>query len=138
MNKKKIFKGLGIGLIIVLMACGVFYYKVLKPVFKEHKRVRSLTIKNINLAEVKDGEYSGQFSYGKETNIKVVVTVEAGEIVTLNVVENGDTDYAKKAAAGIKKEILKQQKNNVDVVSGATTTSKAILKAVEIALSKGL
>ena len=138
MNKKKIFKGLGIGLIIVLMACGVFYYKVLKPVFKEHKRVRSLTIKNINLAEVKDGEYSGQFSYGKENNIKVVVTVEAGEIVTLNVVENGDTDYAKKAAAGIKKEILKQQKNNVDVVSGATTTSKAILKAVEIALSKGL
>jgi len=28
--------------------------------------------------------------------------------------------------------------NNVDVVSGATTTSKALLKAVESALSSGL
>lgn len=138
MDKKKIIKGLGIGLIIALIVLGVFYHKILRPVFKEHERVRSLTIENINLAEVKDGEYRGGFSYGEKTNIKVVVTVEAGEIVTFDIVENGSTDYAKKAAVGIKKEILKQQINNVDIVSGATTTSKAILKAVEIALNKGL
>jgi uncharacterized protein with FMN-binding domain len=41
-------------------------------------------------------------------------------------------------AEGVVKSILDQQKNDVDVVSGATTTSKALLKAVENALVKGL
>jgi len=36
------------------------------------------------------------------------------------------------------KRVLEQQRNDVDAVSGATTTSKALLRAVENALNKGL
>jgi uncharacterized protein with FMN-binding domain len=50
---------------------------------------------------------------------------------------NRTTKYARMAEAVVK-NILDQQKNDVDVVSGATTTSKALLKTVENALAKGL
>jgi len=33
-------------------------------------------------------------------------------------------------------KVIDEQKTNVDEISGATTTSKALLKAVESALSK--
>jgi uncharacterized protein with FMN-binding domain len=33
--------------------------------------------------------------------------------------------------------MIREQKNNVDAVSGATTTSKALIKAVENALITG-
>jgi len=39
-------------------------------------------------------------------------------------------------AEGVFTKIVKQQKVDVDVVTGATTTSKAFMKAAENALSK--
>ena len=52
-------------------------------------------------------------------------------------VKNRDTRHAR-MAQGVVKSVLDQQKNDVDAVSGATTTSKALLKAIEKALEKGL
>jgi uncharacterized protein with FMN-binding domain len=37
-------------------------------------------------------------------------------------------------AEGIKHKIIRQQKINIDAVTGATTTSKIFLKAIEIAI----
>ncbi|GAB1456487.1 hypothetical protein MASR2M48_17950 [Spirochaetota bacterium] len=48
---------------------------------------------------------------------------------------SGDTKQAK-MAEGVFASIISEQKNDVAVVSGATTTSKAFLKAIENALNE--
>jgi uncharacterized protein with FMN-binding domain len=104
-------------------------------VSREIKEVRELKIENIDLNLVKSGAYEGDFSYG---NYKYVVNVivEKHKIMEINIINNRNTKYSK-MAEGVIQEILTEQKSNVDAISGATTTSKALLKAVENALNKG-
>ena len=96
--------------------------------------VRNAEIKDIDLNEIADGKYTGEFSYG-ETRCMVEVIVKDHRIEAINVLECGTPEYASKAEA-VLDSIIDKQKTNVDAVSGATTTSKALLKAVESALSK--
>ena len=102
----------------------------------EVKAVRNMPINHVDLPKVKDGGYNGDFTYGGFT-YEVGVTVASGRIKDIAVVKNRTTKHAKMAEAVVK-SILEQQRNDVDAVSGATTTSKALLKAVENALEKGL
>ena len=102
----------------------------------EVKAVRAMPISHIDLGKVKDGQYAGDFSYGGFT-YEVAVTVAGHQMKEVTVVRNRTTKHAR-MAEGVLKAILGQQKNDVDAISGATTTSKALLKAVEKALEKGL
>jgi len=102
----------------------------------EVKAVRSMPINHVNLGQVKDGEYMGDFAYGGFA-YEVAVTVASHQIKDIKILKNRTTKHAK-MAEGVVKSILDQQKNDVDAISGATTTSKALLKAVESALEKGL
>jgi uncharacterized protein with FMN-binding domain len=102
---------------------------------EEMLRVRSMEIAPVDLSQVRDGTHRGQFTYGGYTYI-VEVSVSGGRITSIVPVANRDTGPAK-AAEGVIPRILEEQRNDVDVVSGATTTSKALLKAVETALSNG-
>ncbi len=61
------------------------------------------------------------------------MTVKDHKIAGIKMITNRNTAYAKKAE-GVIQKILEKQSPNVDTVSGASTTSKAILKAVENAL----
>ena len=102
----------------------------------EVKAVRSMPINHVDLSQVKDGEYSGEYTYGGFSyEVKVMVADHHMKDIVLT--RNRTTKQAK-MAEGVVKTILDQQKNDVDVVSGATTTSKALLKCVENALVKGL
>ena len=102
----------------------------------EVRAVRAMPIDHVDLAEVKDGTYDGDFAYGG-FDYQVRVTVASHQIKDIAVVKNRRTRQAR-MAEGVVPRILDQQKNDVDAVSGATTTSKALLKAVERALTKGL
>ena len=102
----------------------------------EVKAVRNMPISHVDLTKVKDGAYKGDFTYGGFT-YEVAVTVASGQIKDIGVVMNRTTRHAK-MAEDVVKSILDQQRNDVDAVSGATTTSKALLKAAENALEKGL
>jgi uncharacterized protein with FMN-binding domain len=102
----------------------------------EVKAVRSMPINHVDLSKEKDGDYRGDFSYGGFT-YEVQVSVANHLIKDITVVKNRTTRHAK-MAEGVVKSILGLQKNDIDAVSGATTTSKALLKAVENALAKGL
>lgn len=64
---------------------------------------------------------------------KVKTIVEAHRIVDIKIIQNRDTKHAK-SAEGVIPEIIKEQTPNVDAISGATTTSKALMKAVEKSL----
>ncbi len=81
-----------------------------------------------------DGEYTGS-AMGYNGPITVVVTVTDGKIARVKVVSGEDDDpYYTWAIKEIPGAIEKANSPDVDTVSGATTSSKAIISAVKDAL----
>jgi len=99
---------------------------------KELTEVRTMEIQPIPLQAIPDGRYEGRFTYSN-FEYAVEVLVENHQITGIRVLQNRTSDYAKKAEVVLEK-VVKEQKTNVEAVTGATTTSKALLKAVENAL----
>ena len=97
-------------------------------------KIRKIHIENIGLTKVNDGIYQGEAKAGSYT-YKVKVKVDNHKIVNINGVDNRKSPYVT-YAEGVFTKIVKQQKVDVDAVTGATTTSKAFMKATENALSK--
>ncbi len=101
---------------------------------RSYEDIRQMSIQNVNLDQLEDGVYQGEFAYGQYT-YHAEVTVKNHRIEEIKL-SHGNKSKQAKAAEGVIDTILTEQKVDVDVVSGATTTSKAILKAVENALSQ--
>jgi uncharacterized protein with FMN-binding domain len=99
---------------------------------QEMIRVRQMDIRNVDLNTIRDGGYVGSFSYGG-FEYKVKTIINGHKIADIEILQNKNTKRAK-LAEGVLPEILKRQTPNVDAVSGATTTSKALMKAVENSL----
>lgn len=100
---------------------------------QEMLRVREMEIQNVDINSLRDGEYIGSFSYsGFEYRVKTIVSGQ--KIKDIMILHNRDTKHAKRAE-GVISEIVKNQTPNVDAISGATTTSKALMKAVENSLN---
>jgi len=103
---------------------------------KEMMAVRRMEIENVKPDSIQDGEYIGSFSYsGFEYKVKTIV--KAHRIIDIEILQNRDTKHAKNAE-GVIPEIIEKQTPNVDAVSGATTTSKALMKAVENSLDSSV
>ena len=90
------------------------------------------TVGVVDLSLVRDGVWEGS-----DRNTTVAVTVKGHRIVQIDYLEHGWTTVGRKAQY-IRNDIIERQSLQVDVVSGATITSKSILKAVETALMKGM
>lgn len=127
---KKAFKILGIvfAVLFVLMIGAVVVIKSLG--LPEEAPVIQINYVDIN--NVPDGIYKGKCDAGL---VKVEVTVEVKDkkihAITIDKHDNGLGKKAEK----IVERVVKEQSLEVDVVSGATHSSKAILKAVETALT---
>ena len=67
-----------------------------------------IPIEDVDFTKVADGTYKGTFSYSKTTTT-VEIAVKDHKIETLNILEHGTTDYAKKAVEGIEKNVLEAQ-----------------------------
>ncbi|MDR0643205.1 MAG: FMN-binding protein, partial [Treponema sp.] len=81
-----------------------------------------------------DGTYRGEYDLPK-TPVKVMLDVhtENARITAIEIVKHQCSPIGKKAEK-ITDSIIEQQSLQVDAISGATGSSKAILKAVEAAL----
>lgn len=119
--------------IIVPGIIAVVFFGYVSPTFKEYKRVAQLPISKIELSEIDNGTYHGTYSYASR-KIDVEVEVQNHTISKIDILERDNGGYTTKAAEQIPLIIIKQQNNSVDAISGATTSSKAILKAIENAL----
>ena len=103
---------------------------------KEYQRViTSIEIEDIDLSRVADGEYRGECD-AVIVKATVLVKVKDHRITEIQLVEH-------KHGRGEKAEVLPEkvvasQSLKVDTITGATSSSKAILKAVEQALLKGI
>jgi len=108
----------------------VFLASCMSP---EVKSVRALAIESVDLSKVPDGTYEGSYAYGSFSYV-VSVHVDNGRIVAIDILKNRATNHAI-MAEGVVSRVLSEQKTDVDAVTGATTTSKALLKAIENALT---
>jgi len=93
----------------------------------------TLPIGSLDFSTLPDGEYTGQYKGGRWSN-KVRVTVESGRVAGIDVVRDilfPQPEVRRRTLEAI----IETQSLEVDVVSGATITAKAYLKAVEKALT---
>lgn len=114
---------------LIIIGTGFAGYNAVKL-----NKIRNLPIKNINVESIKDGIYSGEAEQGSYI-YKVKVEVQNHKIVKIEGIDNRKSPYVS-YAEGVFGKIIKAQKVDVDAVTGATTTSKAFMKAVENALDK--
>lgn len=100
---------------------------------KTPEKVEEKTNENVTY---KDGDYEG-VGKGHHGDIKVNVEVSGGKISNVKVVEQTETEaiYAT-AEEPVIKAIIEENSPNVEAVTGATNSSKGIMKAVENALEK--
>jgi len=104
------------------------------------KKVREMPINDIDLSQIEDGTYTGDFTYGLfgyDFTYIVETDIESHQITDIRVIKNRETNHAKKAENVIPR-VIEAQSPNVDAHTGATTTSKALLKAIERSLISGI
>ncbi|OGV33206.1 MAG: hypothetical protein A2020_11260 [Lentisphaerae bacterium GWF2_45_14] len=106
-----------------------------------NKRILIATLVTVALSlsageRYKDGTYRAEAD-GYEDKIIVDVTVKADKITNVKIVSQAES-RAKTSMKAIPERILQVQKSKVDAVTGATVSSKAIIKAVDKALKKAL
>ena len=81
-----------------------------------------------------DGTYTAPTT-GYKGAFKVSITVEGGKVTDIQVEANKETaGYCEEAFEKIPAAIIESQSTLVDVVAGATVTSRAVIEGVEIAL----
>ena len=131
-SKKKIISVITLLLLLIGLICGAVY---LKNVADYKRAIEETTFDEIDIADVSDGIYIGEYDVNF-IYAKVEVTVEDGEIVSINILEH--RHERGKAAETVIEKIIEEQKIDVDAVSGATNSSTVIKKAVENALKGGL
>jgi uncharacterized protein with FMN-binding domain len=98
------------------------------------KAMAGVMIDTANAAGVADGAYIGEYEI-LPVKVVVLVNVENEEITSIEILKHQKILGGK--AEKITVDILAHQSLDVDTVTGATVSSKTILKAVENALQKG-
>ena len=132
---RKLFIGLLVFIGIIAIV-GTILGILMIQCFKEQTAVQNMEINDINIEVVKNGRYWGNFTYGNFM-YKVEVLVADRRIQDIKIISNRDSEHAKKAEEVLQR-VVNEQSLDVDAVTGATTTSKALLKATENALNKGI
>ncbi len=122
--------------VIIILLCTILFVSIgvslyLKTLVND---VNSITVSNLNMANITDGIYVGEYSV-TPVYVKVEVSVIEHKITSIKIIEheNGLGSKAEK----IVDDVISQQSLGVDAVSGATVSSKCIIKAIESALQIG-
>jgi uncharacterized protein with FMN-binding domain len=119
-------------LILVVLLVG---FAVASAKKKEEKKEE---IRPIKISQIANGTYFGK-TKGILTGVKVEVTVKKGRITKIEILKaRGWPSKKKKAIKEMPGRIIKAQSLKVDAVTGATISSKNIIKAVENALQKAI
>lgn len=103
----------------------------LNSVSEYQRLVANIEITDIDISRITDGTYTGEYNVDF-INAKAEVTVKAGATTMIDLLEHKNERGA--PAEKITGDIIREQKVDVDAISGATNSSKVIKKAVENAL----
>lgn len=113
---------------ILISGAGLFYLS------RGLEDGKGLKINDVDLSQVNDGIYIGEYNSGRWSN-SLEVTINNHKITKINVVK--DVTFPKKEVTQeLITKVIKSQNTNVDVVASSTVTCKAYLKSIENALKK--
>ncbi len=121
-------RALALGAALIALASGAACGEV-------KEKPEDLVVSNVDVPAVRDGTYEGE-QLTKLVTATVEVVVAKGSIVSIKVLKHRHGPFH--GAASIADRVVAAQSLEVDCVSGATTSSKVMLKAIENALTKGL
>ena len=122
-----------ISIIAIVVVCSALAINYFKKISNYKDKVNNIVLNNVNLDNKEDGKYIGEFD-ADVISAKVEVEVKNKKISNINLIEHKNGRGA--PAEVITQKVVDAQSLDVDVISGATNSSKVILKAIENALSK--
>lgn len=129
-NNKKIV----LILVSLCIAAGIFLgANYLINLQKYKNAIKAISINNVNLSKISDGTYSGSCD-AYTIAADVSVTVNNHKITDIKLLRHKNERGEK--AEVIPQRVIAAQSIEVDTVSGATNSSKVILKSIENALEK--
>ena len=122
---KKTLKWMGIAFLLLTVIMVLFAMVGLKETV-------NLTIGEVSLTEIADGDYTGEYVNGRFSNT-VLVSVRDHTITAIQPIKISDGQAS--LSETLTQRVLEAQQPDVDIIAGATASSKSFLKAVEIALT---
>jgi uncharacterized protein with FMN-binding domain len=132
-GRKNFFIKIIVGALIVSLAVGMFFTARYVLQLREYKkRIADIRISSVDLSKIPNGSYFGSYD-------AIMIAAKVRVHVSDHTITDIDLLYHKnergKKAERIVSEIQSQQSLKVDTITGATNSSKVILKAVQNALN---
>ncbi|SDL63372.1 RnfABCDGE type electron transport complex subunit D, partial [Halarsenatibacter silvermanii] len=91
---------------------------------------RHVEVQDADFSHLSDGRYKGSAA-GHIDDIDVEIEVQDGELVDIEILHHEETTYlAEPALETLKSRVISEQNSRVELVSGATLTSRGFLAAV--------
>ena len=123
-----------IGVACLVLIAVMFGGKMLIDTTRYRRIISDVVIKSPDLTLIQDGVYLGSFD-AILISADVEVTVIDHKITEIILDHKNDRGVS---AEVITDDVIMQQSLKIDTISGATNSSKVILKAIENALESGL
>ena len=124
--------------IVLLLSVGLFFALKVKTTAKENDAPKEVAASEEPQSEepsVVDGTYSAT-ALGYEGNITVEIVVKDGEVTDVYFSSYEDDEEYKVYSDDLIKTIKEHPLDNIDTVSGATFSTRGVIKAYEAALKK--
>lgn len=128
MKKAKRFLLITLALFLLLVIAGTGYVKRMEYNLNAFAQE---ALANVDLSTAKEGTFIGKYTV-MPIDVEVQVKVGQQEIEEILLVKHFNGQG--KAAETIPSQVVKAQSLQVDVIAGATYSSKVILKAIQVAL----
>lgn len=126
---RKLLKVLGIILVVVVVAfTGMYFY-----LSRNLDELVEAPIESIDVSSLESGTYVGEYSV-PPVSATVEVRISDGRIDQILLLDHGNG--MGQPAEAIIDDVIEKQSLQIDSISGATYSSRVILKAIEDALSK--
>ena len=119
--------------ISVIAICVISILTIKTIIENDLQVLASAEVKNVDLSQVPDGVFRGQYS-ALPVSADVEVSVQGSRIKAIKIITHNNGQG--KPAEIIIDQVIEKQSLEVDVISGATYSSKVILKSIEDALLK--
>ena len=129
MKKGIVVAGVILVLVIVLRPFVLDFVELLNF----NREIEAIEIQNVRFVEIEDGVYEGSHQVGS-ISASVRISFTDGEMELLDIEHEHERGYN---AEEIVERVIEERSLRVDAVTGATDSSRVILKAIENAICQG-
>lgn len=116
--------------IVLLISIGFITYKIID---NNLKNLLTREIESINITEIDDGIYQGKYEVFP-VSVELNVEVKDHQIIEIDILKHDNGQG--KPAESIINSVIEQNSIDVDVISGASYSSRTILQAISNALNQ--